>query len=337
MLGVPIESRALKGMDSLLSIVQMPRGVPVGTLAIGASGAVNAGLLAIAILANHDAALRERLRAWRAEQEQRGPPGRAAVTGPILPGATIGVLGSGQLGRMFAMAAVRMGYRVHTLSPDEDTPTGQVADLEITAVVRRSRGDPRLRAQRGCRHLRVRERVRGGRGRAPASTRRCGRAGTSSTSRSSACARKAFLADGGFPVTPFARLRSASDVADAVGQIGTPAVLKTASFGYDGKGQRKVGSPEEVRVAWDELGGQEAVLERFIDFDREVSMIGVARRERVDRDLRPGREHPPRSHPRHVRLSRAPCPRASSARRRRSCAGCSSVWTSSACSASSSS
>jgi 5-(carboxyamino)imidazole ribonucleotide mutase len=69
-LGVPIESRALKGMDSLLSIVQMPRGVPVGTLAIGASGAVNAGLLAIAILSNHDAALRERLRAWRAEQEQ---------------------------------------------------------------------------------------------------------------------------------------------------------------------------------------------------------------------------------------------------------------------------
>ena len=69
-LGVPIESRALKGMDSLLSIVQMPRGVPVGTLAIGASGAVNAALLAIAILSNHDAALRERLRAWRAEQAQ---------------------------------------------------------------------------------------------------------------------------------------------------------------------------------------------------------------------------------------------------------------------------
>jgi 5-(carboxyamino)imidazole ribonucleotide mutase len=68
--GVPIESRTLKGVDSLLSIVQMPRGVPVGTLAIGASGAVNAALLAIAVLANHDPALRERLRAWRAEQEQ---------------------------------------------------------------------------------------------------------------------------------------------------------------------------------------------------------------------------------------------------------------------------
>ena len=70
-LGVPIESRTLKGVDSLLSIVQMPRGVPVGTLAIGTSGAANAALLAIAILSNHDAALRERLRGWRAEQEQQ--------------------------------------------------------------------------------------------------------------------------------------------------------------------------------------------------------------------------------------------------------------------------
>jgi len=70
-LGVPIESRALKGIDSLLSIVQMPRGVPVGTLAIGPGGAANAALLAIAMLSNHDPALRDRLRAWRAEQERK--------------------------------------------------------------------------------------------------------------------------------------------------------------------------------------------------------------------------------------------------------------------------
>jgi 5-(carboxyamino)imidazole ribonucleotide mutase len=67
-LGVPVESQALKGMDSLLSIVQMPGGVPVGTLAIGKAGAQNAALLAVAMLANHDAALREKLRAFRAEQ-----------------------------------------------------------------------------------------------------------------------------------------------------------------------------------------------------------------------------------------------------------------------------
>ncbi|HZS50612.1 MAG TPA: 5-(carboxyamino)imidazole ribonucleotide mutase [Bryobacterales bacterium] len=67
-LGVPVESHALKGMDSLLSIVQMPGGIPVGTLAIGKAGAQNAALLAIAILANHDTALREKLRAFRTEQ-----------------------------------------------------------------------------------------------------------------------------------------------------------------------------------------------------------------------------------------------------------------------------
>ena len=66
--GVPIESQALKGMDSLLSIVQMPGGVPVGTLAIGKAGAQNAALLAVAILANHDPALREKLRAFREER-----------------------------------------------------------------------------------------------------------------------------------------------------------------------------------------------------------------------------------------------------------------------------
>ena len=70
-LGVPIESKTLKGVDSLLSIVQMPRGVPVGTLAIGAAGAVNAALLAVAILATRDEALRERLRAWRDEQAEK--------------------------------------------------------------------------------------------------------------------------------------------------------------------------------------------------------------------------------------------------------------------------
>jgi len=67
-LGVPVESQALKGMDSLLSIVQMPGGIPVGTLAIGKAGAQNAALLAVAILANHDPALRQKLRAFREEQ-----------------------------------------------------------------------------------------------------------------------------------------------------------------------------------------------------------------------------------------------------------------------------
>ena len=70
-LGVPVQSKALNGLDSLLSIVQMPKGVPVGTLAIGEAGAVNAALLAVAFLARHDPALRDRLAAFRAEQTQK--------------------------------------------------------------------------------------------------------------------------------------------------------------------------------------------------------------------------------------------------------------------------
>ena len=72
-LGVPIESKALKGMDSLLSIVQMPAGIPVGTLAIGQAGAVNAALLAAAMLANGDEALGQRLADWRARQTEAVP------------------------------------------------------------------------------------------------------------------------------------------------------------------------------------------------------------------------------------------------------------------------
>jgi 5-(carboxyamino)imidazole ribonucleotide mutase len=70
-LGVPVESQALKGLDSLLSIVQMPAGIPTGTLAIGRSGAINAALLAIAILANEDPSLRQRLKDYRQRQEER--------------------------------------------------------------------------------------------------------------------------------------------------------------------------------------------------------------------------------------------------------------------------
>ena len=91
---------------------------------------MNAALLAVAILATSDPALRaEAARPSGQEQTARVLGRHPGVSGaPILPGATLGVLGSGQLGRMFAIAARRMGYRVHTFSPDADTPTGQVAD-----------------------------------------------------------------------------------------------------------------------------------------------------------------------------------------------------------------
>jgi 5-(carboxyamino)imidazole ribonucleotide synthase len=194
---------------------------------------------------------------------------------PILPGATIGVLGSGQLGRMFALAARRMDYRVHVLSPEEDTPTGQVADLEFVApyddldavaafaggvdvVTFEFENVPAATAEVAATFAPVRP------------------SGGALHVAQQRAREKGYLADRGFPVTPFAKIQSEADLEAALASIGTPAVLKTASFGYDGKGQTKVTNPDAARAAWASMGKREAVLERFITFEREVSTI-VAR------------------------------------------------------------
>ena len=124
MLGVPVESAALKGMDSLLSIVQMPAGVPVGTLAIGKPGAINAALLAAAILAIEDAALAARLDDLRATQTASVARNARMI---VPPGSTIGIVGGGQLGRMLAIAAARLGYDCHIFAPEADPPAARVA------------------------------------------------------------------------------------------------------------------------------------------------------------------------------------------------------------------
>ena len=197
------------------------------------------------------------------------------MTRPILPGSTIGVLGSGQLGRMFAMAARRMGYRVHTLSPEDDTPTGQVADVEITAEY-----DDLDAIRSFARLVDVVtfefENVSAAAAEAAAEFALVRPNGHALHVAQQRAREKGFLADDGFPVTPFARVASEDDLTSAIERVGMPAVLKTASFGYDGKGQVKVGSAGEALAAWNLMDRQEAVLERFIEFEREVSMV-VAR------------------------------------------------------------
>ena len=126
--GVPVESKALSGQDSLYSIVQMPAGVPVGTLAIGKAGAINAALLAAAVLALADPALADRLDAWRARAERgRGRAAGGRSPGVIDPGGTLGIVGGGQLGRMIALAAARYGLATHVYSPEPDSPAFAVA------------------------------------------------------------------------------------------------------------------------------------------------------------------------------------------------------------------
>jgi 5-(carboxyamino)imidazole ribonucleotide synthase len=190
----------------------------------------------------------------------------------IMPGATVGVLGTGQLGRMFAIAARRMGYRVHAFSPDRDTPTGQVADREITAsyddldALRDFAADVQVVTFEF-------ENVPAASVEAVAARVPVRPSGFVLHVAQHRAREKTFLAKAGLPVTPFALIDSEAELDAAVAQLGCPAVLKTASFGYDGKGQVKIAKADEARAAWDRLDRQPCVLEAFIDFEREVSIV----------------------------------------------------------------
>jgi 5-(carboxyamino)imidazole ribonucleotide synthase len=192
----------------------------------------------------------------------------------IEPGGTIGILGSGQLGRMLALEARAMGYRVHVFSPDENTPAGQVADLEASAPYEDT--DALTAFVKGVDVVTLEfENI-------PAATLEAAEAfapvrpGVKALHVAQNRLReKTFLFEQGFPVVPFRRVVSQADLDDAIGQLGTPAVLKTAGFGYDGKGQAAVDTPADAQRALEQLGGQEAVLEAFIPFEREVSVVAA--------------------------------------------------------------
>jgi 5-(carboxyamino)imidazole ribonucleotide synthase len=192
----------------------------------------------------------------------------------IAPGATLGVLGSGQLGRMFAVAARRLGYRVHVLSPDDDTPTGQIADVEINApyddldavakfaqsvsvVTFEFENVPAATTAAADRFAPVRPH------------------GNVLHATQNRLREKRFLALIGVPTTPFAEIHSLDELTSAVAKLGLPAVLKTADWGYDGKGQRMIRTADEVAASWTTLETGEAILEAFVDYECELSVIGA--------------------------------------------------------------
>ena len=190
----------------------------------------------------------------------------------VLPGSTIGVFGSGQLGRMFAIEARKMGYRVHTFSPDTDTPTGQIADLETSAKY-----DDLDAVREFARSVNV---VTFEFENVPSATMEVAAEfvpvhprGHILHTTQNRLREKTWLADNGFPVAEFRRIKLIDDLYRGLEAVGTPAVLKTAGFGYDGKGQQKVESIGEVERAFENLKGQEAVLEEFVGFEKEVSVV----------------------------------------------------------------
>jgi len=165
-----------------------------------------------------------------------------------------------------------MGYRVHTFSPDTDTPTGQIADAETTApyedldAVRQFAGrvDVLTFEFENVPSLTIGASAE----LAPVHPR-----GDILHTTQNRLREKTFLASGGFPVTPFRHIKLIEDLYRGTGELGFPCVLKTAGFGYDGKGQSRLEASHDIEPAFAALRGQDAVLEGFVDFEKEVSVV----------------------------------------------------------------
>ncbi len=185
---------------------------------------------------------------------------------------TIGIFGSGQLGRMFAIEARKMGYRVACYSPEYDTPAGQIADSEISAeyedlkqvaafaksvdaVTFEFENVPAKTIEEASKHVAVHPK------------------GEILYITQNRLREKSFLFGNGFPVTPFYKITTLEELEKAVAKTGMPCVLKTAGFGYDGKGQRKIESTKDIAKSFGDLEGNDCVLEAFVDFEKEVSVV----------------------------------------------------------------
>jgi 5-(carboxyamino)imidazole ribonucleotide synthase len=194
---------------------------------------------------------------------------------PLPPGATIGIIGGGQLGRMSAMAAARLGYRCQIFSPEADGPASQVAaqsteaaydDLDALRQFSESVDVVTFEFENvsaaGLDLLAALKPVHP----SPAILR---------TSQDRV-AEKTFLGQAGAPAGPWMEVTSRAELDAAAEKLGLPAVLKTTRLGYDGRGQAVLRSPEDLGPAWDRLAPKPLILEKFIDFACEISVI-VAR------------------------------------------------------------
>ncbi|HBG97773.1 MAG TPA: 5-(carboxyamino)imidazole ribonucleotide synthase [Rhodobacteraceae bacterium] len=196
------------------------------------------------------------------------------MTEPLPPGAVIGILGGGQLGRMLAMAAARLGMRAHVLDPGEDPPAAQVAwrhsrapfdDLAALAAFGRAvdvatyefENIPVAAVEAVARHAPVRP------GEAPLAVAQ------------DRLDEKDFLSGLGLATARYARVDGPDDIAAALAHTGAPALLKTRRMGYDGKGQARIAGPGNAATAWRAIGAVPAILEAHVPFTAELSVIGA--------------------------------------------------------------
>lgn len=194
---------------------------------------------------------------------------------PILPGATIGILGGGQLGRMLAMVARRAGYRVHVYHDEPNSPASHFANKAFC-------GDFGNRQRLGEFAASIdvltfefenvlTEPLAGLESKIP--IRPAPRVLHTAQDR---IREKQFLKKNGIPLPRFHIVQKLNDIAEGIGHVGLPAVLKTAAGGYDGKGQFVIQRADQAEEAWQSIGQRPATLEAFVDLDCEVSVI-VAR------------------------------------------------------------
>jgi len=196
----------------------------------------------------------------------------------IGPGATLGVFGGGQLGRMFAMAAARLGYRTHVFEPERDCPAAHIAHRHTSAACADEHAVGRF--ARNCDVVTLEfENV-------PAGCLQIAAAHTivRPDARMLAIAQdrlteRRFLDGLGLPTAPHAAVADAAHAIEAAEKVGTPGVLKAAHGGYDGRGQVRVDDPADSRHAWRRLGTDRALYEAWVDFEMEVSVL-IARSPR---------------------------------------------------------
>jgi len=192
----------------------------------------------------------------------------------VRPGGTLGILGGGQLGRMLAMAAAQLGLRTHVYAPEADSPAFHVAGARTVAAYE---DEPAL-----IRFAEAVDAVTYEFENVPSATASILGAHTRLAPNAQALAvaqdrlvEKSFIAGLAIPVAPFAAVSGAGELADALDRIGRPAVLKTRRFGYDGKGQVTIRPETDPAGAWEAVAGAPSILEGFVPFEREVSVIAA--------------------------------------------------------------
>jgi 5-(carboxyamino)imidazole ribonucleotide synthase len=199
------------------------------------------------------------------------------MTEPLAPGATIGILGGGQLGRMLSMAAARLGYRCHIFEPGA-APAADVAHALTTAPY--DDLDALRRFAQSCDLITYEfENIPAAALDVLAETTPLFPDRRALEVSQDRLTEKTFLSGLGLATAPFAPIDGPDDLAAALSVTGTPAILKTRRFGYDGKGQARVMAPEAAEAALASLQGAPAIAEGFVRFSREISVIAARGRD----------------------------------------------------------